>query len=33
MAYKEKLNDRIREAIAYLPKVEEQHMFGGTCLC
>ena len=31
MAYNEKLNDRIREAIAHLPKVEEKHMFGGTC--
>jgi len=31
MAYNEKLNDRIREAIANLPKVEEKHMFGGTC--
>lgn len=31
MAYNEKLNDRIREAIAMLPNVEEKHMFGGTC--
>lgn len=31
MAYNEKLNDRIREAMAKLPKVEEKHMFGGTC--
>jgi TfoX/Sxy family transcriptional regulator of competence genes len=31
MAYNEKLNDRIREAVAHLPKVEEKHMFGGTC--
>jgi TfoX/Sxy family transcriptional regulator of competence genes len=31
MAYNEKLNDRIREALANLPKVEEKHMFGGTC--
>lgn len=31
MAYNEKLNDRIREAIAHLPKVEEKHMFGGSC--
>ena len=31
MAYNEKLNDRIREAIANLPNVEEKHMFGGTC--
>ncbi len=31
MAFDEKLNDRIREAIADLPNVEEKHMFGGTC--
>ncbi len=31
MAYNEKLSDRIREAIAELPKVEEKHMFGGVC--
>ena len=31
MAYNEKINDRIREAMANLPKVEEKHMFGGTC--
>jgi TfoX/Sxy family transcriptional regulator of competence genes len=31
MAYDEKLNNRIRESIAHLPKVEEKHMFGGTC--
>jgi TfoX/Sxy family transcriptional regulator of competence genes len=31
MAFNEKLNDRIREAIADLPNVEEKHMFGGTC--
>lgn len=31
MAYNEKLNDRIREAIANLPNVEEKYMFGGTC--
>jgi TfoX/Sxy family transcriptional regulator of competence genes len=31
MAYNEKLNDRIRKAIAHLPKVEEKFMFGGTC--
>ena len=31
MAYNEKLNDRIRESIAHLPKVEEKLMFGGTC--
>jgi TfoX/Sxy family transcriptional regulator of competence genes len=31
MAYNEKLSDRIREAIAGLPQVEEKHMFGGVC--
>ena len=31
MPFDEKLNDRIREAIAHLPKVEEKLMFGGTC--
>ena len=31
MAYDEKLNDRIREALCDLSKVEEKHMFGGTC--
>jgi hypothetical protein len=31
MAYNEKLNDRIRGAIAHLTKVEEKFMFGGTC--
>ncbi len=31
MAYSEKLNDRIRVAMASLPGVEEKHMFGGTC--
>jgi len=31
MAFNEKLNDRIREAIAVYPDVEEKHMFGGTC--
>ncbi len=31
MAYNEKLNDRIREAMAAYPNVEERHMFGGTC--
>ena len=30
MAYNEKLADRIREALAYLPKVEEKKMFGGV---
>ena len=31
MAYNEKLNDRIREAMASYPNVEEKYMFGGTC--
>lgn len=31
MAFNEKLNDRIREALSNLPHVEEKHMFGGTC--
>lgn len=31
MAYSEKLSNRIREAIADLPKVEERLMFGGVC--
>lgn len=31
MAYNEKLGDRIREALAHLPKVEEKFMFGGIC--
>lgn len=31
MPFNEKLNDRIREAIAHLNDVEEKHMFGGTC--
>lgn len=31
MAFDEKLNDRIREALAVLPDVVEKHMFGGTC--
>jgi TfoX/Sxy family transcriptional regulator of competence genes len=30
MAYSEKLRDRIREALAYLPKVEEKKMFRGV---
>ena len=29
MAYNEKLADRIREALAAIPKVEEKKMFGG----
>mgnify|MGYP000856753856 CR=1 FL=1 len=31
MAFDEKLNDRIREAIANMPGVDEKHMFGGSC--
>jgi TfoX/Sxy family transcriptional regulator of competence genes len=31
MAYDEKLNNRIREAMADLPNVEEKNMFGGVC--
>ena len=31
MAFNEKINDRIREARADMPNVEEKHMFGGTC--
>jgi TfoX/Sxy family transcriptional regulator of competence genes len=31
MAYNEKLNDKLREALAHLPKVEEKYMFGGVC--
>ncbi len=31
MAYSEKLSNRIREAMAGLPKVEEKYMFGGVC--
>jgi TfoX/Sxy family transcriptional regulator of competence genes len=31
MAYDEKLGDRIREAVAGLPNVEEKQMFGGVC--
>jgi TfoX/Sxy family transcriptional regulator of competence genes len=31
MAYNEKLSNRIREALAHLPKVEEKYMFGGVC--
>lgn len=29
MAYSEKLADRLRQALAHLPKVEEKKMFGG----
>lgn len=31
MAFDELLNNRIREAVAHLPDVQEKHMFGGTC--
>jgi TfoX/Sxy family transcriptional regulator of competence genes len=31
MAYDEKLSDRIREALADVPSVEEKKMFGGIC--
>jgi len=31
MAFDEKLNDRIREAMTAYPHVEEKYMFGGTC--
>lgn len=31
MAYNEKLSDRIREALADVPLVEEKRMFGGIC--
>ncbi len=31
MAYNEQISNRIREALADLPKVEEKHMFGGIC--
>ncbi|MGN6566917.1 MAG: TfoX/Sxy family protein [Flavipsychrobacter sp.] len=31
MAFDEKLNDRIRAAMAHYPNLEEKHMFGGTC--
>jgi TfoX/Sxy family transcriptional regulator of competence genes len=31
MAFNEKISDRIREALADLPKVEERYMFGGVC--
>jgi TfoX/Sxy family transcriptional regulator of competence genes len=29
MAYNEELAERVREALAHLPKVEEKKMFGG----
>ena len=31
MAYNEKLSNRIREALADLPNIEEKMMFGGVC--
>ncbi|WP_051664267.1 TfoX/Sxy family protein [Dyadobacter crusticola] len=31
MPFNEKLNDRVREALAELPDVEEKYMFGGVC--
>lgn len=31
MAYSEELNNKIREALVNVPKVEEKHMFGGVC--
>ena len=31
MAYNEQLNNRIREALAEMPVVEEKLMFGGVC--
>jgi TfoX/Sxy family transcriptional regulator of competence genes len=31
MAYNEKINNRIREALFDLSGVEEKHMFGGVC--
>jgi TfoX/Sxy family transcriptional regulator of competence genes len=31
MAFNEKLNDRIREALGGLKNVEEKYMFGGSC--
>jgi len=31
MAYNHKLADRIREALAHLPDVEEKEMFRGVC--
>lgn len=31
MAFDEKLNDRVREAMANYDNVIEKHMFGGTC--
>lgn len=31
MPFDEKLNNKIREALAHIEHVEEKHMFGGTC--
>ena len=31
MAFNEKLNDRLREAMSVFKNVEEKNMFGGTC--
>jgi len=31
MAYNQSISNRIREALAHLPKVEEKEMFGGVC--
>lgn len=31
MAYNERLNDKIREAMSVFPNLEEKYMFGGTC--
>jgi TfoX/Sxy family transcriptional regulator of competence genes len=31
MPFNETLNNRIREALAHLPNVEEKRMFGGSC--
>lgn len=31
MAYNERISNRIREALAHLPGVEEKYMFGGVC--
>ena len=31
MAYDEKLNVRVREALSHLQEVEEKYMFGGAC--
>ena len=31
MAYNEKINNRIREALMHLNNIEEKYMFGGVC--